>query len=308
MRAETFHLWGILSTGWEILREALVGILQICRVTLQRLKLENQGLASFPQSIGNLLLLTSLLDLSFNQLSSLPESVGNLQKLEVLNLHGNKLLSLPKSIGNLQSLQVLTLAYNNLSSLPESIGHLSSLRELNLYSNQLTSLPESLGHLKSLKTLDLGRNDLKFLPESLGDLKSLKMLDLKRNQLASLPESIGNLKSLSHLSLSDNRGAWSPETVDRLVVSYQALASMKPKRTRRNARGCCRCRGRKHFQPKFLRMGGPVPLSRGHEKRILWQKNRLGGFQQHAYCRRIYNDPRPPIPQFRAVGNGGGQM
>jgi Leucine Rich repeats (2 copies)/Leucine Rich Repeat len=108
--------------------------------------------------------------LSLNNLglSSLPESLGNLKSLTNLALISNKLSTLPRSLGNLSSLEKLYLHFNQFSDLPRSLGNLSSLKDLSLNNNNLSSLSERLGDLKSLTYLDLNSNKLSTLPASLG--------------------------------------------------------------------------------------------------------------------------------------------
>ncbi|MFX1258288.1 MAG: leucine-rich repeat domain-containing protein [Promethearchaeota archaeon] len=181
------------------------------------LGLNNRGLSTLPESIGNLSSLKEL-DLRYNKLTTLPESIGNLSSLKELDLNHNKLTTLPESITKLESLQTLNLGWYQLTTLPESIGNLSSLKELDLSYNKLTTLPESITKLESLKELNLKENKLTTLPELIGDLKSLKELNLKENKLTTLPESIGNLKSLTYLDLSLNKLKILPETISNLKL------------------------------------------------------------------------------------------
>ena len=185
----------------------------------QHLDLQRNKLTSLPESIGNLK--CEYLNLRGNNLTSLPESIGNL-RCEYLNLLYNKLTSLPESIGNLKC-QYLDLAYNNLTSLPASIGSLKC-QYLNLRSNNLTSLPESIGNLKC-QHLDLQRNKLTSLPESIGNLKC-KTLNLSSNNLTSLPASIGSLKC-QYLNLRSNNLTSLPESIGNLKCQYLNLRSNK---------------------------------------------------------------------------------
>eukprot|EP00002_Diphylleia_rotans_P020388 TRINITY_DN395_c0_g1_i5.p1 TRINITY_DN395_c0_g1~~TRINITY_DN395_c0_g1_i5.p1 ORF type:complete len:108 (-),score=16.78 TRINITY_DN395_c0_g1_i5:18-341(-) len=56
--------------------------------------LQNMGLKSVPESIGQLTNLTGL-DLTWNRLSSLPESIGQLTNLKELYLYNNPVCEIP---------------------------------------------------------------------------------------------------------------------------------------------------------------------------------------------------------------------
>uniref|UniRef100_A0A6N2KTK0 TIR domain-containing protein n=1 Tax=Salix viminalis TaxID=40686 RepID=A0A6N2KTK0_SALVM len=139
-------------------------------------------------------------------IASLPESIGELKSLVELALRScKKLASLPSSNGGLKSLVELKVYdCSELASLPESIGELKCLKRLDLDDcSKLASLPSSIGGLKSLVKLEVGRcSELASLPESIGELKCLEKLGLRFcKKLASLPSSIGGLKSLVKLGV-----------------------------------------------------------------------------------------------------------
>jgi len=117
-----------------------------------QLGLYEQGLASLPETLGQLSQLEEL-TLYSNQLVSLPETLGQLSELKNLRLYNNQLKSLPETLGNLNSLANLDLSANQLVSLPETLGQLSQLKELALYNNQLVSLPKTLLRLNALTNL-----------------------------------------------------------------------------------------------------------------------------------------------------------
>jgi leucine-rich repeat protein SHOC2 len=169
----------------------------------ERLYLGQEGLASLPESIGNLLNLYWL-DLPQNRLTTLPESIGNLDNLHRLYLCRNKLTTLPESIGNLRRLTMLRLYGNQLHCLPQSIGNLIDLYELMLDYNQLNSLPVSIGNFSKLTELSLNYNKLNSLPESIGNLSNLTRLFLSNNRLDSLPKSISKLSKLARINLDGN--------------------------------------------------------------------------------------------------------
>jgi leucine-rich repeat protein SHOC2 len=162
--------------------------------------------------------LSRFLTLSQVGMASLPESIGDLNNLTHLTLTNNSLTSLPESIGNLTSLTLLNLANNSLTSLPESIGNLTNLKYLNLSGNELTNLPSSIGNLTDLTELHLNFNRLKSLPESIGNVFNLKYLYLEINRLTSLPESIGNMYNLKYLNLSGNSLSNLPESTNKFAA------------------------------------------------------------------------------------------
>ena len=72
-----------------------------------------------PRNREELLEITSLsLSSPFDDISELPESIGNLVNLTSLSLGSNSLYELSKSIGNLVNLTSLDLGSNELSELP----------------------------------------------------------------------------------------------------------------------------------------------------------------------------------------------
>eukprot|EP00002_Diphylleia_rotans_P024465 TRINITY_DN4833_c0_g1_i4.p1 TRINITY_DN4833_c0_g1~~TRINITY_DN4833_c0_g1_i4.p1 ORF type:complete len:121 (-),score=12.75 TRINITY_DN4833_c0_g1_i4:69-431(-) len=74
------------------------------------LYLQNERLASVPESIGQLTHITALA-LSDNLLSSLPECVGQMTNLAVLFIHNNPITELPESITRLKNLSFFQIEY-----------------------------------------------------------------------------------------------------------------------------------------------------------------------------------------------------
>jgi Leucine-rich repeat (LRR) protein len=179
----------------------------------EELNASDQGLQTLPESIGNLVNLTSL-ELSWNRLQTLPESIGNLGNLTELRLDFNRLQTLPESIGNLVNLTDLKLFFNVFQTLPESIGNLVNLTDLSLGFNELQALPESIGNLVNLTELSLGFNRLQSLPESVGNLVNLKYLRLSNNHFSSVPECLFRLSKHCTINLENNR--LSEEEIARL--------------------------------------------------------------------------------------------
>jgi Leucine-rich repeat (LRR) protein len=165
------------------------------------------GLASLPESVGQLTGLTSLNLSGCVALQSLPESVGRLTGLTSLSLRKCRTLKgLPESIGALAGLTSLDISVcEALKGLPMSVGELAELTSLDLSGcRALRSLPESVGQLTGLTTLHLGKcEELRRLPDTVGQLTRLTSLNLIWCQsLERLPESVGQLTGLTSLNLS----------------------------------------------------------------------------------------------------------
>jgi internalin A len=180
------------------------------------LNLSGFGLASVPDTIGQLTSLTEL-DLSDNQLASVPDVVGQLTTLTKLYLYSNQLTSFPDVVGQLTALTKLYLGGNQLASVPDVVGQLTALTELNLGGNQLTMLPDAIGQLTRLTTLGLGGNQLASLPDAIGQLTGLTELNLGGNQLTSLPDVVGQLTGLTKLYLDENQLASLPDAIGQLT-------------------------------------------------------------------------------------------
>lgn len=116
--------------------------------TIVELVLTSNKIQSIPESIGNLVNLTTLF-LNKNQLEILPESVGQLTNLNILSLEHNRLKSLPESIGNLQKLSLLYINGNQISDFPDSMIYLYRLRKIYMDINRLT--PRSMDVLKQIR-------------------------------------------------------------------------------------------------------------------------------------------------------------
>ncbi|XP_050379611.1 receptor-like protein EIX2 [Argentina anserina] len=101
-----------------------------------------------------ILTLVKSIDLSSNQLKGvIPESITNLVGLTTLNLSRNQLHgNIPSKIGNLHWLESLNLSHNHLSGrIPQSFSSLTSLSHLNLSYNNLTGRIPSGNQLQTLE-------------------------------------------------------------------------------------------------------------------------------------------------------------
>ncbi|CAL5414333.1 unnamed protein product [Camellia sinensis] len=169
----------------------------------------NQIHGSIPSGIGNLLNLTVLSMAVTNLVGPIPSSIGRLYKLQVLMLDQNKFTELPSSIGNLTSLITLNLGENNIhGSIPPTLGNCHSLLELDLYKNNFNgSIPPKIMSLSSISTsLTLDHNSLTgFLPSEIGSLKNLANMDVSYNKLSGpIPNTLSNCLSLEWLHLEAN--------------------------------------------------------------------------------------------------------
>jgi Leucine-rich repeat (LRR) protein len=106
----------------------------------------------------------SQLDLQNLGLTSLPESIGDAKSVRSLWLQNNLLEALPPSIRRVAGLKVLSLWWNRLKTVPNEIGHLANLEQLDLSDNNLVMLSPSLGNLSRLKSIDLSGNEALALP------------------------------------------------------------------------------------------------------------------------------------------------
>jgi Leucine-rich repeat (LRR) protein len=100
---------------------------------LRVLSINEKGLKSIPDSIGDLIHLREL-DLDRSSISNLPESIGSLTNLLFLNLAGCKLLNaLPKSLTQLCNLRHLNVQDTPLTIVPKGLGRLQKLTEIRGY-------------------------------------------------------------------------------------------------------------------------------------------------------------------------------
>lgn len=172
--------------------------------------------------------LTTLEQLTLQQITVLPEAMGNLQQLRRLNIDNSPGLTLiPDSIGSLTALTSLSIGHTGITEIPESIGRLQHLNSLAIHNNrQLKELPAAIGQLKQLSMLTAFHNSNTSntiplgIPESLGDLENLERLNLADNHLTGLPVSIANLQELGFLELSKNKFTNVPAVVFQLPNLY----------------------------------------------------------------------------------------
>ncbi|CAN8003667.1 unnamed protein product [Ixodes hexagonus] len=151
-------------------------------VVLSDLTLTANKLQKVPETLGSCLQSLTTLRLDDNHLATLPDSIGQLSKLEELIINGNEIDSLPSTVGLLRSLSILIADDNLLEDLPPEIGSCGKLRVLSLRDNRLCNVPDELGHLGALRVVNLSGNQLRHLPVSLAKLGGLHALWLSQNQ------------------------------------------------------------------------------------------------------------------------------
>ncbi|KAG2707192.1 hypothetical protein I3843_05G125100 [Carya illinoinensis] len=170
---------------------------------------ENHFGGSLPNSIGNLSMQLTQLDVAGNQISGiLPAALENLTNLTFLSMAQNLLTgSIPTYFGEFQNLEGLSLDGNRfLGLIPSSIGNLTRLVTLNLSQNKLEgSIPSSFGNFKSLQELDISENSLiGAIPINILS-SQLLVLNLSQNSLTgTLPVEVGNSRNIYRLDVSKN--------------------------------------------------------------------------------------------------------
>lgn len=138
-----------------------------------------------------------------------PETIGSLTKLKSLVVLENGFNGkLPTSLCNLTSLKRLVLAGNLFAgTIPDCFNGFKDLLILDLSRNSFSgTLPSSIGEMVSLLKLDLSNNQLEGkLPQEVGFLKNLTLLDLRNNKISGgLSKIVEKVRSLTDLVLSGN--------------------------------------------------------------------------------------------------------
>ncbi|XP_057973940.1 putative receptor-like protein kinase At3g47110 [Malania oleifera] len=169
----------------------------------------NELVGRIPAGFGNFQRILSM-DLSNNRFNgSLPTEMLALPSLTtLLNLSKNQLNGPLPEVGNLESVVAIDLSDNSLSgNITSSIRNCKSLEKLFMAKNMLSGpIPSSLGTLKGLETLDLSLNQLSgSIPVELQNLNALQSLNLSFNDLeGEVPTSGIFSKNLSSVHLEGN--------------------------------------------------------------------------------------------------------
>ncbi|KAJ9176065.1 hypothetical protein P3X46_011415 [Hevea brasiliensis] len=189
----------------------LKGTLPLCS-NVQSVSFSNNKFSGLiPQTIGQEMSMSQILELSGNSLSgNIPSSLNKMKKLTTLDLSSNQLSGkIYTQWKGLDELNTIDLSQNNLSGgIPSSMCSLPQLQVMKLSSNYLSGeLSLSLQYCTNLSTLDLGDN--KFtgkIPDWIGDrLLSMSILNLRDNMFnGSIPEALCGLPGLHILDLAHN--------------------------------------------------------------------------------------------------------
>lgn len=176
----------------------------ICSGT--RVDCKNRSLSSIPVGIPQG---TTVLDLSFNQLSSLDlAKLSRLVNLQELRLHNNLLTKVPPWQSLPSSLIRLSLHHNRITYLPsQNVTKQMALQYLFLNSNRISTIGRNaFANLTSVQSMKLSRNRLKSIPvAALSHLTSLRKLDLTKNFIKSVNFRLKSLKTVTVLKLSKNK-------------------------------------------------------------------------------------------------------
>ncbi|XP_010652498.1 disease resistance protein RPM1 [Vitis vinifera] len=186
----------------------------------------------FLEKLASRFNLLKVLDLNDSGLDSFPENLGNLLHLRYLSLRNTKVRMLPRSIGKLQNLQTLDLKYSLVEDLPVEINRLKKLRnilaqnydfdgDLGMFSVKGVQVKEGIGCLEELQKLScVEANHGVGVIKELGKLRQLRKLSitkLTRENGKHLFASITNMNRLESLSISSLS---EEEILDLQHVSY----------------------------------------------------------------------------------------
>ncbi|CBI37306.3 unnamed protein product, partial [Vitis vinifera] len=191
----------------------------------------------FLEKLASRFNLLKVLDLNDSGLDSFPENLGNLLHLRYLSLRNTKVRMLPRSIGKLQNLQTLDLKYSLVEDLPEGIGCLEELQKLScVEANHGVGVIKELGKLRQLRKLSitkLTRENGKHLFASITNmnrLESLSISSLSEEEildLQHLPDWISELQNLSIVILYGSNLMNDPVKVLQALPNLQMLQLMR---------------------------------------------------------------------------------
>ncbi len=168
----------------------------------QTIRLVNQGLTEFPQSLFALADTLEVLDLSGNQLTDLPDDLQRLHKLRILFCSNNPFTHLPAALGKCAQLEMIGFKACAIRHVPEH-SLPPQLRWLILTDNQLSELPTAIGQRPRLQKLMLSCNQLTDLPD-LNGCKTLELLRIASNQFSAIPAPLLALPKLAWPALAGN--------------------------------------------------------------------------------------------------------
>jgi len=197
---------------------------------LEELSIDGAGYSTtFPESIGNLTKLKTLLFAPRNSFSPyneiiLPKSFANLKALESFTVNYAGFVNFNGTLGKLTNLKVLKTAISAITDdigelkqleyidltprsnyFPQRFGECSSLNFARLMFDDASSgdvvLSAKMGDLKKLETFEITSSKLRGLPASFSDMAALKILKISGTGLQTIPENFGNLSNLESIQL-----------------------------------------------------------------------------------------------------------
>ncbi|XP_058511638.1 leucine-rich repeat serine/threonine-protein kinase 2 isoform X2 [Ochotona princeps] len=221
---------------------------------LERLELQQNALASFPQPLCETLKCLTHLDLHSNKFTSFPPYLLKMSCIANLDISRNEIgpsIVLDPMVRCL-TLRQLNLSYNQLSAIPESLPEVAErLEQLILEGNKIAGRCSPLS-LKELKILNLSKNLISSLPENfleacpkvesfsarmnfLADMpflpSSVTIIKLSQNKFTSVPEAILNLPHLRSLDMSSNEiqhlpgpAHWASSNLRELLFSSNQIS------------------------------------------------------------------------------------
>ncbi|XP_040834818.1 leucine-rich repeat serine/threonine-protein kinase 2 isoform X1 [Ochotona curzoniae] len=221
---------------------------------LERLELQQNALASFPQPLCETLKCLTHLDLHSNKFTSFPPYLLKMSCISNLDVSRNEIgpsIVLDPTVRCL-TLRQLNLSYNQLSAIPESLPEVAErLEQLILEGNKIAGRCSPLS-LKELKILNLSKNLISSLPENfleacpkvesfsarmnfLADMpflpSSVTSIKLSQNKFTSVPEAILNLPHLRSLDMSSNQiqhlpgpAHWASSNLRELLFSSNQIS------------------------------------------------------------------------------------
>lgn len=191
--------------------------------SMTELSLPSSSFKEFPEWIGDLTSLKTLVLYGDEMKGPIPESLYSLVNLTDLRIQRNSLNgTISTRIGNLVNMDdVFNVRANKLyGEIPTEIGKLTNLVSLYLYDNELTFIiPETMFDMTSIEEIDLSNNKLSgTVPPNFAKLDSLEELFLNKNDfIGAIPDAMGSMTNLEILKIEENDITKISESVCDLV-------------------------------------------------------------------------------------------
>ena len=211
-------------------------------VTLERLWVSHNKLASLPPQIDQMIFLRELF-LHRNCLEDIPQAVCNLPKLEILWLNSNKITVIPNEIAKLRTLKRLHLDCNFIEEFPDSLCDLITLEVLYLNNNSLQNISEKVCALKHLRRLYLQHNKITDLPSGISQLTKIEMLFLDHNEIRHVKrdfEQFQRMRQQAGKTVSTTHNPFvTPQSKLKLSVGHPRKYSLPMKARRHSDQYAC---------------------------------------------------------------------